>query len=151
MNDTTRAPVLDTSELTRQLRPAWTPVNIALMVVFFVTGSLWFLGLAMIFYMAYGKEIGLDLSNWGNAKRSGSRIMSSMGGSTAKTGNAAFDDWREQELERLAAERRKLDEARAEFDEYVRELRRARDAEEFDAWRNRQTVDGAANSDRAEG
>src|SRR5690606_41632238 len=49
-----------------------------------------------------------------------------------RTGNVAFDDWREKELERLAEERRKLDEMRNEFDEYVRELRRAKDQEEFD-------------------
>jgi hypothetical protein len=44
----------------------------------------------------------------------------------------AFDDWREKELERLAEERRKLDEMRDEFDDYARELRRAKDQEEFD-------------------
>ena len=151
VNDTHRAPVVDTNELAKQLRPAWTPVNIGLMVVFFATGF-WPLGLAMIFYMAYGREMGVDLSNWGAAKRSGSRMMSSFGGAAqAKTGNAAFDDWREQELERLNEERRKLDEARAEFDEYVRELRRARDREEFEAFRSRQTVDGEAHSPRADG
>ncbi|ADZ67175.1 conserved hypothetical protein [Brucella melitensis M5-90] len=48
------------------------------------------------------------------------------------TGNAAFDDWRREELERLAEERRKLEEARAEFEAYAAELRRARDKEEFD-------------------
>ena len=37
--------------------------------------------------------------------------------------------------ERLEEERRKLDEMRAEFDEYLRELRRARDSEEFEAFR----------------
>ena len=50
----------------------------------------------------------------------------------SRTGNVAFDDWREKELERLAEERRKLDETLAEFDDYARELRRAKDQEEFD-------------------
>ncbi len=49
-----------------------------------------------------------------------------------RTGNVAFDDWREAELARLDEERRKLDEMREEFDSYVRELRRAKDQEEFD-------------------
>jgi hypothetical protein len=44
----------------------------------------------------------------------------------------AFDDWRKAELDRIEEERRKLDEMRAEFDGYMRELRRARDQEEFD-------------------
>jgi hypothetical protein len=48
------------------------------------------------------------------------------------TGNVAFDDWREKELERLAQERRRLDETLKEFDDYARELRRAKDQEEFD-------------------
>jgi hypothetical protein len=63
----------------------------------------------------------------------------------------AFDDWREKELERLAEERRKLDEMRDEFDEYARELRRAKDQEEFDRFiaerdrkaRDRQTPDAS--------
>ena len=48
------------------------------------------------------------------------------------TGNVAFDDWRKAELDRIEEERRKLDEMREEFDEYLRELRRAKDQEEFD-------------------
>ena len=145
-----RAPVVDTNELAKQLRPAWTPVNIGLMVLFFAT-TIWPLGLAMIFYMAYGREMGIDLSNWGAAKRSGDRVMASFGSGAAKTGNAAFDEWRDQELDRLAEERRKLDAARAEFDEYVKELRRARDRDEFEAFRRRQTVDAEARETRAEG
>ena len=149
-NDTAARPIVDTKELRGQLRPAFTPLNIMLMVLFFVVG-VWPLGLAAIAYMAYGKQMGIDLSNWGEAKRSGSNLMASVNrAAQPKTGNAAFDDWRETELKRLDEERRKLDEARAEFDEYVRELRRARDADEFDAWRRRQTVDANGVSDRGE-
>ena len=61
--------------------------------------------------------------------------------SFSSTGNVAFDDWRKAELERLEEERRKLDEMRAEFDTYVRELRRAKDQEEFDRFmRERNSV-----------
>ena len=151
MTETSSRPVVDTDELSSQLRPAWTPLNITLMVVFFVVG-LWPLGLAAIVYMSYGREMGIDLSNWRGAKRSGARMMASVNRTaTPKTGNAAFDEWREAEFKRLDEERRKLDEARAEFDEYVRDLRRARDREEFDQWRNRRTVDAEAVSDRDTG
>ena len=51
--------------------------------------------------------------------------------SHARTGNVAFDDWREAELKRLHEERMKLDAMRAEFDDYARELRRAKDEAEF--------------------
>ena len=150
MTDTTTTadarPVVDTGELTRQLRPAWTPLNIAVMVLFFVVG-LWPLGLAAIVYMSYGREMGIDLSNWGGAKQAGSKAMSSVKRAGApKTGNAAFDAWREEEMRRLDEERRALDAAKADFEEYVTELRRARDRDEFEAFRARRdgTVDGTA-------
>ena len=140
------APVVDTNELSRQLRPAWTPLNIAVMVLFFVVG-LWPLGLAAIVYMSYGREMGIDLSNWGGAKRAGAKAMGSVKrAGTPKTGNAAFDAWREEEIKRLDEERRALDAAKAEFEDYVTELRRARDQEEFEAFRRRRDADveGAA-------
>jgi hypothetical protein len=77
---------------------------------------------------------------WGHGSRG-------MGG---RTGNVAFDDWRDKELERLAEERRRLDDMLAEFDEYARELRRAKDQEEFDrfmAKRNRSTAPARTQAD----
>ena len=52
--------------------------------------------------------------------------------SAPRTGNVAFDAWREKELTRLDEERRRLHEAEAEFAAYARELRRAKDQQEFD-------------------
>ena len=52
----------------------------------------------------------------------------------AGTGNAAFDDYRRRELERLEEERRRLDEEAREFAAFVEELKRAKDREEFDAF-----------------
>jgi hypothetical protein len=52
----------------------------------------------------------------------------------AGTGNAAFDDYRRRELERLEEERRRLDEEAKEFAAFVEELKRAKDREEFDAF-----------------
>jgi hypothetical protein len=53
------------------------------------------------------------------------------------TGNSAFDDYRRQELERLEAERRRLDQEVKAFGEFVEELKRAKDREEFDAFKAR--------------
>ncbi|MCT8998160.1 DUF2852 domain-containing protein [Chelativorans intermedius] len=112
------------------IRPAWTPATIALMVIGFMV--FWPLGLAMLAYILWGDRLGefkRDVNRatdgmFANCRRA-SRVH-------ARTGNVAFDEWREKELERLAEERRKLDAMREEFDEYVRELRRAKDQEEFD-------------------
>lgn len=48
------------------------------------------------------------------------------------TGNAAFDDYRKTQLERLEQERRKLEEEQKAFAEYLAKLRRAKDQDEFD-------------------
>lgn len=133
------------------LRPAWTPATIALMVLGFI--AYWPLGLAMLAYILWGDRLG-------NFKREVNRATENMfsncrsaARTSGATGNVAFDDWREKELDRLAEERRKLEAMRDEFDEYVRELRRAKDQEEFDrfmAHRNRPApttdVAGADNS-----
>ena len=49
-----------------------------------------------------------------------------------QSGNAAFDEWRKQEIERLEEERRKLEAAQKEFAAFVEQARRARDREEFE-------------------
>ncbi len=128
------------------IRPAWTPATIALMVLGFVV--FWPLGLAMLAYIIWGDRLDGFKRDVNRATdgifagcRRGSEKAARWGhGGFARTGNVAFDDWREKELARLDEERRKLDEMREEFDEYARELRRAKDQEEFDrfmASRNR--------------
>ena len=51
---------------------------------------------------------------------------------TTASGNAAFDTYKKEQLERLEAERRKLDDEQKAFAEYVEKLRRAKDQDEFD-------------------
>lgn len=114
------------------LRPDWTPATVALMVLGFVV--FWPLGLAMLAYILFGDRF-RDFKR--EANRSADGIFSKCrhgryGRSHFSTGNVAFDDWRKAELDRIEEERRKLDEMRAEFDSYLRELRRAKDQEEFD-------------------
>jgi hypothetical protein len=132
------------------IRPAWTPATIALMVIGFMV--FWPLGLAMLVYIIWGDRLDgfkRDVNRatdgiFAGCRRSADRAQRwGNGGRHGRTGNVAFDDWREKELERLAEERRKLDEMLGEFDEYARELRRAKDQEEFDRFmanRNRHTA-----------
>ena len=112
------------------IRPAWTPVTVAMAVAGFMV--FWPLGLAMLAYIIFGdrfegfkREANATVDgafrSWGRGPR----------GFNA-TGNVAFDEWRDKEIERLNEERRKLDELRADFEEELRELRRAKDQEDFD-------------------
>jgi hypothetical protein len=52
----------------------------------------------------------------------------------SSTGNFAFEEYRRRELDRLEEERRRLDEEARAYAEFVEELKRARDREEFDAF-----------------
>lgn len=130
------------------LRPDWTPATVALMVLGFVV--FWPLGLAMLAYILFGDRF-REFKREANGKMDGmfsrcrSGRSSRMNRHFNDSGNVAFDDWRKGEIERIEAERRKLDEMREEFDAYMRELRRARDQEEFDRFmreRNRANRDG---------
>ncbi|MGL4404254.1 MAG: DUF2852 domain-containing protein [Notoacmeibacter sp.] len=124
------------------IRPAWTPATIALMVGGFIVFAP--AGLAMLAYIIWGERFHAWRENGGSIRDVMNTKMNSGKNSkwyreakTARqgfnaTGNMAFDDWRDSELNRLAEERRKLDEMRDEFDGYARELRRAKDKEEFD-------------------
>ncbi|MBC8716288.1 DUF2852 domain-containing protein [Ochrobactrum sp. Marseille-Q0166] len=127
------------------IRPAWTPATIALMVLGFI--FFWPLGLAMLAYIIWGDRLG-DFkrqvnektdSVFGSFRNCGKSESFGFGGTT---GNAAFDDWRREELDRLTEERRKLEEARADFEAYAQELRRARDKEEFERFMNERRANG---------
>ena len=48
------------------------------------------------------------------------------------SGNAAFDTYKKAQLDRLEAERRKLDEEQKAFANHLTKLRQAKDQEEFD-------------------
>lgn len=61
---------------------------------------------------------------------SGWRTQASYG--FAGSGNAAFDDYKREQLRRLDEERRKLEEDQKAFREFVEKVRRAKDQEEFD-------------------
>ncbi|MEN0040930.1 MAG: DUF2852 domain-containing protein [Pseudomonadota bacterium] len=118
------------------IRPAWTPATIALMIIGFMI--FWPLGLAMLAYIVFGDRLDKFKADANDvADKAASFVKSPQFGSGlagGRTGNVAFDDWRETELKRLHEERIKLDNMRAEFDDYARELRRAKDQEEFESF-----------------
>ncbi|MBZ9976342.1 DUF2852 domain-containing protein [Mesorhizobium sp. BR-1-1-10] len=139
------------------IRPAWTPATIALMVIGFMV--FWPLGFAMLAYIIWGdrlegfkRDVNRATDGIFAGCRRGSDKAARWGNGSARTGNVAFDDWREKELERLNEERRKLDEMLTQFDEYARELRRAKDQDEFDRFMaNRNTSTAPAKTDPSTG
>ncbi|MDP4021868.1 DUF2852 domain-containing protein [Methylobacterium sp. NEAU 140] len=58
------------------------------------------------------------------------------------SGNWAFDAYRRAELERLEAQRRALQEESRAFAEFVEELKRAKDREQFDAFMAKRRAEG---------
>ncbi|WP_296592984.1 DUF2852 domain-containing protein [Roseibium sp.] len=131
------------------IKPAWTPATIGLMVLGFVV--FWPLGLAMLAYILWGDRfegLARDAKDqWRGSPLKGAFDQMSNTAGYARTGNVAFDDYRERELKRLEEERAKLDAMRADFDDFLRELRRARDQEEFDRFMaNRGRTSGGSES-----
>jgi hypothetical protein len=55
----------------------------------------------------------------------------------ASTGNLAFEEYRRAELARLDEERRRLDDEARAFTQFVEDLKRAKDREEFETFRAR--------------
>jgi len=120
------------------IKPQWGPLTIALMVLGFVLW--WPLGLAMLAYILWGEMFGGSAEKaQGFVNRSRAWADKSCGpgrhsfrGFGNSSGNAAFDDYRSEQLRRLEEERKRLDEEVHAFHEYMRNLRMAKDREEFD-------------------
>ena len=119
------------------IKPQWSPLTIALMVLGFVI--FWPLGLAMLAYILWGEMFGGSSDKaeaWVNKSKAWCQNNKyrhhGYNGWQQSSGNAAFDDSRAEQLKRLEEERRRLDEDYQKFQEYLRNLRMARDREEFD-------------------
>lgn len=119
------------------IKPEWSFLTIGLMVLGFIL--FWPLGLAMLAYILWGEKFGGSAEkaeSWVNEKREWARHKRRCGSrsrmSRHSSGNAAFDDYREEQMKRLDEERRRLDEEINEFHDYMRNLHKARDREEFD-------------------
>ena len=137
------------------IKPEWSFVTIALMVLGFII--FWPLGLAMLAYILWGERFGGSAERaeeWVKSKKSWAKgCRNHYRGHRHSSGNVAFDAYREEQLKRLEEERRRLDEEIAEFQEYMRNLHMARDREEFDRFmrergeRRHDQNDGHGNSD----
>lgn len=119
------------------IKPEWSFVTIALMVGGFIL--FWPLGLAMLAYILWGENFGGSAEkaqSWvKNQKKRAKGCRSHYRGRhhhRHSSGNAAFDDYREEQMKRLDEERQRLDAEIGEFQEYMYNLDKARDRKEFD-------------------
>lgn len=132
------------------IRPAWTPATIALMIIGFMI--FWPLGLAMLAYILWGDRLDGFKQDINRATDSVSeKFNASCRRKSHESGNVAFDEWREIELARIEEERRKLDESIREFEAYQRDLRRAKDKEEFDGYMKTRKRKPAPRSRKSKG
>jgi hypothetical protein len=119
------------------------PPRRALEIAGIVLAFIWFWPLALAYlvwklmgYPKYDEAKAFLRENFSRAADdlfASGRSMGGFGTGTG-TGNAAFEEYRRNELRRLEEERRKLDEEARAFRDFVEELKRAKDREEFDAF-----------------
>jgi len=113
----------------------WTLFELATMVLGFMI--FWPIGVAVFVYKMWQRRSGADdlqtfvTTKWNEARTSWTGPRG-WGFSAGASGNAAFDAWKAAELERLEAERRKLEDAAREFADFLDNIRHAKDREEFD-------------------
>ena len=127
------------------IKPQWSPLTIALMVMGFII--FWPLGLAVLGYILWGEKFGGSPEKaqayWNkgkawcssNAPRHNRNHWNRSHGMSS-SGNAAFDDYRAEQLKRLDEERARLDAEIEAFHEYMANLNKAKDREEFDRFMN---------------
>lgn len=125
---------------TALIKPQWGPLTIGLMVLGFIVW--WPLGLAVLGYIVWGESFGGSAEKAERFVNRGRQFAREHCGPrghwrqngfrNSASGNAAFDDYREEQLRRLDEERRRLDEEIGAFHEYMANLRKAKDREEFD-------------------
>lgn len=134
------------------IKPEWSPITLVLMVIGFMV--FWPLGLAVLAYILWGERFGGSADRaerWVSkqkqwAGRCGSRHGFSRNGFSS--GNAAFDAYREEQLKRLDEERQRLDGEIDAFQEHMRNLRMARDREEFDRFMRERSNSRPNNGDQ---
>jgi len=120
------------------IKPQWSPVTIALMVLGFIV--FWPLGLAVLGYIMWGEKFGGSAEQaqayWEKGRAFFTSNKNRHGSwnhfNATSSGNAAFDEYRAEQLRRLEEERARLDAEIDAFRDYMANLHKAKDREEFD-------------------
>jgi hypothetical protein len=128
-------------ERRRACGPFFHPLELVAMILGFI--FFFPIGLAILFWRLAGRpDILAPFRSWwsgGHAAAATSAWRWSPAGSAfggpglyANSGNSAFEEYKARELARLEEERRRLAEEQKAFGEFMEELRRTKDREEFD-------------------
>lgn len=119
----------------------WTTFELIAMVIGFIV--FWPVGLAILGYKLWQRKMGgpdiqsLADEGWRWARNAFSGVTAAPSHTwTASSGNSAFDAWKATEIARLEEERRKLEEAHREFKDFLDNVRKAKDREEFERFMN---------------
>lgn len=138
-------------ELTQRLDDYGKPAWITLMILGFI--FFWPIGLGVLFYMIWSGRMGCSSRKrgnwmWGAKRHGGERHKGAMwrkhsAGGFSSSGNMAFDEYRQDTLKRLEDEF-------GEFQNFLEQLRMAKDKQEFDKFMSSRdtTVDGESSEDK---
>ncbi|WP_108461874.1 DUF2852 domain-containing protein [Devosia naphthalenivorans] len=140
------------------IKPQWSPLTIILMVLGFIV--FWPLGLAVLGYILWGEKFGGSPEkaqaywnkgcSWVGANKP-RQWNNNRSYTMNSSGNAAFDDYRAEQLKRLEEERARLDAEIDAFQEYMANLNKAKDREEFDRFMNERRGSRQGYTDQSNG
>ncbi len=100
-------------------KPAWITVMVLGFVIF------WPIGLAILAYLIWSGRMGCSRHSAGRWHNARSEWRSRRQRRKSESGNSAFDEYRQDTLRRLEDEQR-------EFEDFLEQLRHAKDKAEFD-------------------
>ncbi|MCW2306023.1 DUF2852 domain-containing protein [Rhodobium gokarnense] len=117
-------------------KPAWIALTILAFIIF------WPLGLALLAYVIWSGRMGCgkNRGRWHNMDGAGRRNWWKGDMRRASSGNAAFDEYREETL-------RRLEEEQDEFIAFLERLRKAKDKAEFDQFMDERRRNAGRASD----
>jgi Protein of unknown function (DUF2852) len=108
-------------------KPAWIAVLVLSFIIF------WPVGLALLFYMIWSGRMGCSKQSgpgrWFNMDGKRDRQSRRSTSTRHSSGNAAFDEYRNETI-------RRLEEEQKDFQGYLEQLRMAKDKAEFDQFMN---------------
>jgi|GEM_PF-352229 len=121
----------------------WRPWELVAMILGFVV--FWPIGLAILFWKLWGADYMCKHKSERWSGREWRHGGGRFDGLRRDSGNLAFEEYKASELERLERERKRLAEEQKAFGEFLEELKRKKDREEFDRFMASRgpTIDGS--------